>query len=190
MVHSATSASSLQTTSRLDVSSIKGNLSDEEKLQCAKVFARFVSTREKSYGADVGQRLKFIGMNVWGKGSSSAYGETIFEIEVEKDMCNIFGTLHGACAAYIIDPCSVSSLVVLGTVTGVDGTGVSQSMNLIWHQPARLGTRLRVVSTSVFIHGRVRSARCELWNGEQLCVSAVHSTVNPWAITPATKSRL
>lgn len=85
MVHSATPASSgSQTSLNLDVSSIKGNISDEEKLQCAKLFARFVSTRDKSYGADVGQRLKFLEMNVWGKGSSAAYGETVFEIEVEK----------------------------------------------------------------------------------------------------------
>lgn len=85
MAHSATPASSgSQTASKLDVSSIKGNLTDEEKLRCAKVFARFVSTREKSYGADVGQRLKFVEMNVRGKGSSAAYGETVFEIDVEK----------------------------------------------------------------------------------------------------------
>ena len=67
-------------------------------------------------------------------------------------MCNVFGTLHGACAAYIIDPyvfysskvffevrvdrcrCSVSALITLGRTIGVDGTGVSQSMNLIWHR--------------------------------------------------------
>lgn len=68
-------------------------------------------------------------------------------------MCNVFGTLHGACAAYIIDPyvfysskevradlgrCSVSALITLGRTVGVDGTGVSQSMNLIWHRSIRL----------------------------------------------------
>ncbi|RDB19869.1 hypothetical protein Hypma_013013 [Hypsizygus marmoreus] len=164
----------------VDVSQIKGNISDEEKQLAVKVFSHFVSTKDKSYGAGVGQRLKMVETNVWGKGEPTSYGETIFEIDVRKDMCNIFGTLHGACAAYMIDPCSVSSLVVLGLAMGVDGTGVSQAMNLIWHQPARVGAKLRIVSISMFIHGRVRSARCEIWNGEHLCVSAVHSTVNPW----------
>ncbi|KAF8076894.1 hypothetical protein FPV67DRAFT_1473057 [Lyophyllum atratum] len=145
-----------------DVSHIRGNVSDDEKRLALKILAHFVSTREKSYGADVGQRLKMVEVNVWGRDSPGAYGETVFEVEVEKDMCNIFGTLHGACAAYMIDPCSVSSLIVLGNATGVDGTGVSQSMNLMWHQPAHLGMKLRIVSTSVFIHGRVRSARCEV----------------------------
>ncbi|GLB34281.1 hypothetical protein LshimejAT787_0111650 [Lyophyllum shimeji] len=137
--------------------------------------------RGNSYGADIGHRVKLVEVNVLGRDKPAAYGETVFEVDMEKDMCNIFGTLHGACAAYIIDPCSVSSLIVLGNAIGVDGTGVSQSMNLIWHQPARPGTKLRIVSTSMFIHGRVRSARCEMWNGDQLCVSAVHCTVNPWA---------
>jgi hypothetical protein len=85
------------------------------------------------------------------------------------------------CQRHSLSSCSVSSLVVLGLVTGVDGIGVSQSMNLIWHQPARLcvyrlsliyglplnkltyrGDKLRIVATSIFIHGRVRSARCEV----------------------------
>ncbi|KNZ72677.1 hypothetical protein J132_02110 [Termitomyces sp. J132] len=104
--------------------------------------------------------------------------------------------------------CSVSSLVVLGNAIGIDGTGVSQSMNLIWHQPARMyvmmfsfpwsvsehiyrGASLKIISTSIFIHGRVRSARCEVWNGDQLCVTAIHSTVNPWTTSKdTTRTRL
>lgn len=34
--------------------------------------------------------------------------------------------------------CSVSSLVTLGIATGIDSTGLSQSMNLVWHQPIRV----------------------------------------------------
>ena len=67
------------------------------------------------------------------------------------------GTLHGACAAYIVDQyvlysiyelfffrspyacsCSVSSLVLLGASLGIDGGGVSQSMNLIWHNSIKM----------------------------------------------------
>lgn len=66
------------------------------------------------------------------------------------------------------------------------------------HTEVRSGTKLRIVSTSLYIHGRVRSARCEvrpsnvrllkqrvllkgyskLWDGDKLCVSGIHSTVN------------
>ena len=34
---------------------------------------------------------------------------------------------------YAFCSCSVSSLVLLGASLGLDGGGVSQSMNLIWH---------------------------------------------------------
>jgi len=87
----------------VDVSQIKGNVTDEQKQLAGNLFSYFVSTREKSYGADIGQRLKIVEMNIWGKGEA-AYGETIFEIDIQKDMCNVFGTLHGACAAYMVDP--------------------------------------------------------------------------------------
>ncbi|KAF8165862.1 hypothetical protein B0H34DRAFT_254120 [Crassisporium funariophilum] len=145
----------------MDVSDIKGNVSEDMKRFSTALFRFFVSTEDKSYGAAVGQRLKFLEINIWGEGRS-ACGESIFEIMVGEDMCNVFGTLHGACAAYIVDPCSVSSLVTLGTFLGIDGTGVSQSMNLIWHSPVRMGTKLRVVATSMSMKGRVRSARCEV----------------------------
>ncbi|KAF8958498.1 hypothetical protein BDZ97DRAFT_1736579 [Flammula alnicola] len=162
----------------LDISSIKGNIDQDVKRICLDVFRFSVSAPGHSYGAEIGERLKLIEMNIWGEGKSS-FAETVVEITVEKDMCNVFDILHGACAAYIVDPCSVSSLVVLGTKLGFDGGGFSQSMNLIWHHPVRRGTKLRVVSTSVSAKGRVRTVRCELWDNDTLCVSAVHSTVNP-----------
>ncbi|KAJ7589106.1 hypothetical protein C8J56DRAFT_739915, partial [Mycena floridula] len=171
----------------VDVKDISGNLPDEEKQLAVNVFKYFVcscSNDVNSYGVGIGRRLKVVEMNVLGSGRPSGrpetvQGQTVCEILVESDMCNIFGTLHGACAAYLVDPCSVSSLVVLGVAVGINGTGVSQSMNLIWHQPATRGTKLRIVATSVFIDGRIRTSRCEIWNEtqDQLFVSAVHSTV-------------
>ncbi|KAF5371138.1 hypothetical protein D9758_004298 [Tetrapyrgos nigripes] len=165
----------------LDVTGIRGNVSDQSKRLALNIFSHFIGAKEQSFGAEVGQRLKLVEMNVWVRNGKASQAQTVFEITVQKDMCNIFGTLHGACATYIVDPCSVSALVVLGAAMGIDGTGVSQSMNLIWHQPAQMGTKLRVVSTSVYIEGRIRTSRCELWgvNDDKLYVSAVHSTVNP-----------
>ncbi|KAK0499490.1 hypothetical protein EDD18DRAFT_1069622 [Armillaria luteobubalina] len=170
---------SLPAAPHIDVSTIKGNISDEEKQLGANIFSYFVNSREESYGAEVGKRLRLDRPSL----RSMVNGPGIpilISISFLLDMCNVFGTLHGACAAYIVDPCSVSSLVVLGAAIGADGTGVSQSLNVIWHQPAKMGTKLRVVSTSVFIHGRIRTARCELWDKERdkLYVSAIHTTVN------------
>lgn len=160
------------------VGDIKGNASAADKQTCANALAFFVSTPARSYGADVGQRLRIQEMTL---NEIPARCEVVLEIDVTRDMCNVHGTLHGACAAYIVDPCSVASLVGLGLAVGVDGTGVSQSMDLTWHEPAPLGTTLRIVSSSVCVQGRIRTARCELWDREykQLFVSAVHSTVKP-----------
>ena len=78
--------------------------------------------------------------------------------------------------------CSVSSLVLLGASLGLDGGGVSQSMNLVWHNSIKMqvhrvfikypflfvlkesfrGTRLKVVSTSLSMKNRIRTARCEV----------------------------
>ena len=80
--------------------------------------------------------------------------------------------------------CSVSSLVLLGASLGIDGGGVSQSMNLIWHNSIKMqvhriftpffffppcsskqlirGTRLKVVSTSLSMKRRISTARCEV----------------------------
>ncbi|KAF8645322.1 hypothetical protein AX16_007909 [Volvariella volvacea WC 439] len=152
---------------KIDISQVKGNVSAQEKQRSWDVFSYFVSTKEGSYGAKVGQRIKLVEINVWGvpdngedsaratpeeadlrlrksglvaaeSGGDAAYGQTVFEILVERDMCNVFGTLHGGCAAYIVDPCSVSSLIALGSRLGIDATGVSQSMNLQWHNPVKV----------------------------------------------------
>ncbi|KAL1731492.1 hypothetical protein EV714DRAFT_208669 [Schizophyllum commune] len=157
---------------------IAGNVPKANKRICANALAFFVSTPGRSYGADVGRRLKIREMSL---SESPPRCEVMLEIEVTRDMCNVYETLHGACAAYIVDPCSVASLIGLGLAVGVDGTGVSQSMNLTWHEPAPLGTTLRIVSTSISIQGRIRTARCEIWDRDckKLFISAVHSTVKP-----------
>ena len=106
----------------IDVSTIKGNVSDDLKRLGQAAWDFFVSTEDKSFGANIGQRLKFAEMNIWGEKGLS-YAETVCYITIDKgiisilsitpyscadllltqDLCNIFGTLHGACAAYIVD---------------------------------------------------------------------------------------
>ena len=71
------------------------------------------------------------------------------------DMLNGAGVLHGGCVAYLIDKwvisfdrtcralnqrngcsCCSTPLVVLGLMQGVNGVGVTQSMNVLFHSPA------------------------------------------------------
>ncbi|KAE9404179.1 hypothetical protein BT96DRAFT_973358 [Gymnopus androsaceus JB14] len=174
------SPSSISTT---NVSEIRGNVSDASKRFVMDIFAYYIGAKEESFGVEVGRRLKMQSMNVWSSNTTTrrrVEAQTVFDITVTADMCNPMGTLHGACACYIVDPCSMSAIVVLGAALGIDATGVSQSMNLIWHKPAKMGTKLHVLSTSVFIEGRVRTARVEIFDSEtdQLYVSAIHSTMH------------
>ncbi|TFK28957.1 hypothetical protein FA15DRAFT_454849 [Coprinopsis marcescibilis] len=165
----------------VDISNTKGNASDETKRFCWGMFKYFVNAPHW-FSSRIGHSIQLVEVNVWnldGKDEDRpASAETVFEVEVTEDMCNLFGILHGACAAYLIDHCSVSSLVALGYNTGKDGTGLSQSMNIIWNEAAPLGTKLRIVNSSMIIRGRVRTCRTELWNGNRLCVTGVHSLVN------------
>jgi len=200
----------------VNVSQIKGNITDKQKQLLVNTFFYFIDSREKSYGADIGQRLKILEMNVWEREGSAPYGEVILEIEVKKgerlllalrlllNFCYYFkicATYLEKCTVHVhrtwpnrtcctsvpnnswcqsLFSCTISSLVVLGIATGVDGAGLSQSMNLIWHQPAHLfvlpftyvwyrltheiyrGDKLRIIATSISNHGHVRSARCEV----------------------------
>ncbi|KAK0443912.1 uncharacterized protein EV420DRAFT_1575349 [Desarmillaria tabescens] len=163
-----------------DYSSIEGNITPAQKKRCAEIFAHFIGQPETSFGAAIGCNLRLAVVNVYGLTDSTGRkeAETVCEIEVTRDMCNVYGTLHGGCAAYLIDPCSVSALVALGVATGTDGTGVSQSMNLIWYRPAVQGTQLRIVSNTISMNGRLRSSRTEIQDRHSgvVYVSAVHTT--------------
>ncbi|SJL02613.1 uncharacterized protein ARMOST_05944 [Armillaria ostoyae] len=164
-----------------DYSSIEGNVPLAQKQRCAEIFAHFIGQPATSFGAAIGRNLRLAVVNVYGLTDSTGRkeAETVCEIEVTRDMCNVYGTLHGGCAAYLIDPCSVSALVALGVATGTDGTGVSQSMNLIWHRPAVQGRQLRIVSNTISMDGRLRSSRSEIQDSHSgvVYVSAVHTTM-------------
>ena len=75
------------------------------------------------------------------------------------DMLNGAGMLHGGCVAYLIDKwvlpsrdwcgflgrlilslrsCCSTPLVVLGLLQNVNGVGVTQGMNVLFHAPASL----------------------------------------------------
>ena len=109
-----------------DVENIKGNLTLEQKKLCANILEYFV-VAGNAYGSEIGKRIQLVEINVSKEDGRGVQGRTVCEVEVAqgetrielrrlmfaqmvKDMCNIYGTLHGGCAAYLIDacvPCSV-----------------------------------------------------------------------------------
>lgn len=138
---------------------------------------------EDCFGYKVGKSVRFTEVNVNRKLEKQGRLEatTVAEVEVTKHMLNGAGMLHGGCVAYLIDNCCSTPLVVLGLIQSVNGVGVTQSMNVLFHSPAPLGTCLRIVSTSIALGGRVMSSRCEILDKDtgRVVASAFLSKMQP-----------
>ncbi|KAJ7445893.1 HotDog domain-containing protein [Mycena latifolia] len=170
----------------IDASKIRGNIPDAEKLVNAAIFAHFAGGSPRArvqspFASEIGRTLRIVELNVWDDAKTGgAESEVVVEVEVTESMCNVYGTMHGGCAATLLDSTTVAAIVLLGLAKGFDGTGVSQSMNVHWHHPAPLGTTLLITTRSVFADGRARLARCEMRDkaSGRLVVSGTHAFLN------------
>ncbi|KAJ7913965.1 hypothetical protein B0H13DRAFT_1468749, partial [Mycena leptocephala] len=154
---------SLPNAPHVDLQEVRGNVPDADKQIVASVLAYICTGSEitrisSPFANEISGRLKIVGLNLSGDES-----EAILEIKVTESMCNVYGAMHGGCAAFSIrNHYSFASMVPLGRAKGFDGSGFSQSMNVHWHHPAPLGTTLTVTARSGFVDGRARLARCEV----------------------------
>ncbi|KAH7887419.1 hypothetical protein F5I97DRAFT_826612 [Phlebopus sp. FC_14] len=125
-----------------------------------------------------------------GKSSSSIFWSPrtslrdLTRFYVALDMLNTGGILHGACSAMFIGSCTGLPLALLSlATTGKAELGVSLSINVVYHAPARLGDKLRIVATTMSLGSRALSCRCEIWDvgHHRLVASGVHTkmTVSP-----------
>ncbi|KAJ7445884.1 HotDog domain-containing protein [Mycena latifolia] len=169
----------------VDASKIRGNIPDAEKLVNAAVLAHFtggspLARVQTPFSSEAGRRLRIVALNVWDEKTGGVESEMVVEVEVTESMCNVYGTMHGGCAATLLDSTTAAAMVLLGLAKGFDGTGVSQSMNVYWHHPAPLGTTLIITTRSVFADGRARLARCEMRDkaSGSLVVSGAHALLN------------
>ncbi|KAG6827774.1 hypothetical protein H0H92_010534 [Tricholoma furcatifolium] len=147
-----------------DVSTIKGNAPDYVKQLNSNTFFSYGVGDENCFAHKVGKSVKFVDVNIDRRQERQGRMEatTIAEVQVSKHMLNGAGMLHGGCVAYLIDNCCSTPLVVLGLLQNVNGVGVTQAMNILFHSPASLGTRLSIISTSISLGGRVMTSRCEI----------------------------
>ena len=77
----------------IDVSTIKGNVSEDLKRLGQTAWDFFVSTEDKSFGANIGKRLKFAEMNIWRENGSS-YAETIGFVTIDKGKLKFNQFIH------------------------------------------------------------------------------------------------
>ncbi|KAF7326867.1 4HBT domain-containing protein [Mycena venus] len=104
-------------------------------------------------------------------------GRVVCELTVTEGMLNGGGNIHGGCSAFLIDVCSTLCLMAFKS----DINTVSQSLNIVYHSPATLGERLRIVNTTMTVGTRAMSARTEIWNASKhrLVASGVHIKMKP-----------
>ncbi|KAK7055179.1 4HBT domain-containing protein [Favolaschia claudopus] len=109
--------------------------------------------------------------------SSKQEGRVVCEIVVTEDMLNGGGNIHGGCSAFLIDVCSTLCLLAFKP----EIITVSQSLNIVYHSPATLGEKLRIVNTTMTVGARAMSARTEIWNAtkRRLVASGIHIKMQP-----------
>ncbi|KAG1735027.1 HotDog domain-containing protein [Suillus lakei] len=176
--------------SDIDTSRVKGNTSPEVKhallsylVQPTHV-SRSTGQPFRGFRAEFVSRMQLAEASILSKAEEpeKLEGRTVFEVIVDEGMFNEIGTMHGGCLAMIIDICSTMPVYVLGASTSACGIfGVQQSLNIIYHSPAVLGDKLRIVSTTLTLGSRARPGRCEVWNvtRHRLVASAVHINMVP-----------
>ncbi|KAJ7049027.1 hypothetical protein C8F01DRAFT_1140630 [Mycena amicta] len=149
---------------QVDASNVQGNLPPADKQVIASIFTFFITggATPSAFARSVGQRTRVVEMSISQKPERA---DVVLEVEVTEDMCNAFGTMHGACGAFLLDHATLGTFVLLGRAKGFDGVGMTTTMNLHWHTPATTGDVLTIHASTLFVDQRQRGARvarCEI----------------------------
>ncbi|TFK24722.1 hypothetical protein FA15DRAFT_669292 [Coprinopsis marcescibilis] len=175
-----------------DVSKVAGNASPEIKERISnlhKFLHTFVPAQYKDvafFGRSIQERFVVTEVSVLEKKDepSKLEGRVVVELDVNEEMINGGGNIHGGCSAFLVDMCSSLAISTLGLATeGTQYPTVSQAINMIYHSPAAVGDRLRLVNTSMTLGNRAQSARTEIWNvtHSRLVASGTHIKMKPSA---------
>ena len=175
-----------------DISKIDGNASDNIKEILGNIplmFARSpVENGAGTFGASILKRMAVTELSVLTKAEEPQKLEAraVCELTVEEDMINGGGNIHGGCSAFLIDVCSTLALMTLSMTNSPDADfqalrSVSQSLNVVYHSPAGLGDKIRLVNSTMTLGARAQSARTEIWNltHHRLVASGVHVKMQP-----------
>jgi len=100
----------------------------------------------------------------------------MFEITVDESMVNHYKNMHGGCIVTLIDLCTSLTLIAASDIMHV-----SQVLNTVFHAPAPLGAKLRIVAETMSLGRRALSVRCEIWDvtNSRLAATGVHVKMAP-----------
>ncbi|KAL4256759.1 Thioesterase domain-containing protein [Pleurotus pulmonarius] len=165
------------------VKQVSGNASYEAKEIAYKWLAVFLSAGE-GFSGNVASRVRIMEASIIQNPEEPDKLESrvVCEIDVEEDMLNPLGNLHGGCSIFLIDECSTLPLsVLLHSLGRPTSGGVSQTINTTFHAPAPLGTKIRLVNTSMIIEEPMLCTRSEVWDvdNHRLISSAVQTKMLP-----------
>ncbi|KAF9073977.1 hypothetical protein BDP27DRAFT_1215001, partial [Rhodocollybia butyracea] len=112
------------------------------------------------------------------------------------DMANNRYTMHGGCTAFLVDMCSSLALAALTRNINPNSSkfkAVSQSLNIVYHSPAPVGDRLRIVSTTMPVPFVSKELELDsnIWSKDyhRLVASGMHNMM-PVSESPSIKSHL
>jgi len=160
-------------------SNVAGNATDDVKEQ-ALYLLEYIMT-QSTFARDVQSHIKLTEVSVKKQEGRKEQATVICEIVTGEEMLNGFGTMHGGCIAYLIDTCTSIPLMVISDAGDLNSGGVSQTLNVIYHSPASLGSRLRIVSTIVSRGRRAATLQCEIWDTAKntIVASGTHIKMAP-----------
>ncbi|KAF7292804.1 hypothetical protein MIND_01179300 [Mycena indigotica] len=104
--------------------------------------------------------------------------QLVSEIEVTEELLDRHRNLAQAFIVTIIDECVSSAVSTVDYAEGGPGISpVSLSLNTTFHNPATLGSTLRLISTTIAAAGGIQSCGCEVWDlrEQRLVANAVYS---------------
>ncbi|KZT60792.1 hypothetical protein CALCODRAFT_515167, partial [Calocera cornea HHB12733] len=163
--------------SRHPAVSISGNADLASKARVLAWWEKYlVGPSSGQFGANVKPHLKIISI-----GTFAEHGRDVFEIEheavVSEAFLNCNNVMHGGCTAFIMDVCTTSVLFPFSE----QRMNVSLNLDVIYHAPAPLGTRLHIVSTSVALNKRVLTLSCEIYDADRgtLLATGKHMKMYP-----------
>ncbi|KAJ3479574.1 hypothetical protein NLI96_g8962 [Meripilus lineatus] len=162
----------------------EGNASQEVKEKLATIWSQFVEG--PAFANTVARRVEVTEMSITPKAEEPKKVEArvVLELDVTGDMINGHSSLHGGCGAYLVDFCSSIALTLHRGHHGRWTGHVSSTLHTVYHAPAPIGSRLKIINTTVAVGARVMTARTEIYDktNNRLVVSGYHVKMEP---TPA-----
>ncbi|CDO74306.1 hypothetical protein BN946_scf184576.g1 [Trametes cinnabarina] len=165
---------------------IKGDIPDKAQQDIVS-FSDFVMTRG-AFARSTGSSLVMKEIEVYRRNKDGkSQARVVYETTVHEEMLNFAGTMHGGCAAYLIDMCSSIALALLGMVTEKPWEFVSQTIITTLHAPVLPGVKIEIINNTVSFGSRTVTAVTEIWDvtNNRLCVTGTHNKMAPSA--PKTK---